>query len=272
VAHVLSFVNLKGGVGKTSCCLHLGGAFAQLGHRVLLCDNDPQSSLTAGFLGLPATRQLDPAGTIAAVYAGDDPYPEQVIRRTAFAGFDLLAGSRFAASYNVPDPHKCPYEAQARLREFLAPVRDLYDLVLIDCPPNLHLCSWAAMAAADHLVVPLQVEDFGSQGTIDVGESATLVRSVINHGLGLLGYIISMYQARRALHQAFAQKFREAHGPSVFNTSIPESVDYAEAVTAHKPITYHKPRGAAAKAIRALATEVLTRLEVGLTESGRGAA
>src|SRR5512147_3061401 len=76
---VIAAVNLKGGVGKTSCCLHLGGALAQLGRRVLLADNDPQSSLTAGFLGVHAARALDPAGTIAAVHAGDDPFPEALI-------------------------------------------------------------------------------------------------------------------------------------------------------------------------------------------------
>jgi chromosome partitioning protein len=266
---VIAAVNLKGGVGKTSCCLHLGGALAQLGRRVLLADNDPQSSLTAGFLGVQPARQLDPAGTIAAIHAGEDPYPETVIRPTAFERIDLLPGSRFAASFNVPDPHKAPFEAQARLRDFLAQVRNQYDLVIIDCPPNLHMASWSAMAAADALLVPLQVEDFGSQGTIDVSESAALVRSVINLDLGLLGYLISMYQGRRALHQAFAQKFRAVHGPAVFDTTIPESVDYAEAVTALKPIGFHKPKGAAAKAVKALAEEVLARLAAAAGESER---
>ena len=95
---VVSAINLKGGVGKTSSCLHLAGALALLGRRVLAVDNDPQASLTAGFLGPEAARQLDHAGTVAAVYDGSDPLPGTVIRPTGFEGIDLLAGSRLAAS------------------------------------------------------------------------------------------------------------------------------------------------------------------------------
>jgi chromosome partitioning protein len=268
---VIAAVNLKGGVGKTSCCMHLGGALAQLGRRILLVDNDPQSSLTAGFMGLHAARALDPAGTIAAVHAGDDPFPEAVIQPTGFERIDLLPGSRFAAASNVPEPHKAPFEAQVRLREFLAQVRPGYDLVLIDCPPNLHLCSWSAMAAADALLVPLQLEDFGSQGTIDVGESAAMVRSVINPGLVLLGYVVSMFQLRRTVHQAFMETFREAHGDTVFKSVIPEAAEYAEAVTKKTPVVYYKPRGAAAKAVKALAEEVLERLAADAARAGEAA-
>src|SRR3954470_6060095 len=153
---VIAAVNLKGGVGKTSTVLHLCGALALMGRRVLAVDADPQSSLTAGFMGIDEARALDPSLTIAAVLAGDDPYPEAVIRPTPFAGISLLAGSRHAVGFNVPNPHMLPYEDQARLRDFLGLVRANYDVILVDCPPNLHACSWAAMAAADHLLVPVQ--------------------------------------------------------------------------------------------------------------------
>src|SRR4051794_7990460 len=103
---VVAAINLKGGVGKTSSCLHLAGALVLTGRRVLAVDNDPQSSLTNGFLGPEAARRLAPAETLAAVYDGSDPLPGAIIRPTRFAGLDLLAGSRYAASYNVPDPHR----------------------------------------------------------------------------------------------------------------------------------------------------------------------
>src|SRR5215471_16579910 len=130
-------LNQKGGVGKTSTCYHLGGTLAQLGRRVLLVDNDPQASLTQGFLGPQATRQLEPAETIAAAYA-QEAIPDQVIRPAGVAGVDLLAGSRHAASYNVPDAHDADWSTQTALREFIADVGSRYDVVLIDCPPNLH--------------------------------------------------------------------------------------------------------------------------------------
>lgn len=256
---IISFVNLKGGVGKTSLSMHLGGALAQLGRRVLLVDNDPQASLTAGFLGPSAARRLDPSGTIAAVLGGQDPFPEAVIQPSGFPGIDLLPGSRFAASFNIPDPHLAAYEEQVRLRDFLAPIEG-YDPVIVDCPPNLHLCSWAAMAAADRILVPVMPEDFGAQGTFDVLESAALAKSIVNPDLAILGFVVSMYRAKQTVHRLYVDRLRAAHGDEVFEAMIPASVDFVEAVTALKPAAFHKPRGAAAKAARAVAEELLTRL------------
>src|SRR3954449_12862347 len=90
---VVTMLNQKGGVGKTSCTHHLAGTLAQSGRRVLLIDNDPQSSLTQGLWGPVVARQIDPASTVAAVYAGDFPYPEQVIHPTGITGIDLIPGS-----------------------------------------------------------------------------------------------------------------------------------------------------------------------------------
>jgi len=269
---VVSAINLKGGVGKTSICLHLAGALALLGKRILAVDNDPQSSLTAGFLGAQPTRQLDPASTVAAVYAGDDPLPGAVIRPSGFERIDLLAGSRFAVGANIPLPHKAPHADQIRLRDFLDQVSESYDIVLIDCPPNLHMASWAAMAASDAFIVPVQPEDFGAQGTQDVIESAAGVRAVINPGLALAGYVVSMYQARRAVHQAYVEHLRASHGDAVFATVIPMASEFAEAVTARRPVGFHKPKGAAAAAIRAVAEELAARLAKGVTAAGGGRA
>ena len=197
---VITLLNQKGGVGKTSCTHHLSGTFAQMGRRVLLLDADPQSSLTQGWWGPVATRQLDPAATIAAVLRGDRPHPEQVIHPTGLAGVDLVPGSRAATSFNTPDPHRADPEVQGFLRAFLDEAAAGYDLVLIDCPPNLHLCSWAALAASDFLIVPLQPEDYGAQGIADVLESLARVRAA-GYPVVLLGYLITMCSPRRTLHQ-----------------------------------------------------------------------
>lgn len=269
--HVLASINLKGGVGKTSCCFHLCGEFARLGLRTLAVDNDPQSSLTAGFFGPQAARDLDPATTIAAVHAGVDPHPEIVLRGTGFDRLTLLAGSRHAARFNLPEPNLAPYENQARLRDFLADLQGRFDIVVIDNPPTLSLASWTAMAAADAMLVPVQPEDWGAQGTTDVIESAAAVRAVINPALGEPWYVVSMLQARRAVHQAFVDQLRASFGPAVLGPMIPAAVDYVEAVVQRRPIGHHKPKGAPARVTRAVAEELLQRLAAGTAGAGEAA-
>ncbi len=269
---IVSALNQKGGVGKTSTCFHLAGTLAQLGRRVLLVDADPQSSLTQGFLGPSQTRQLDPVETIAGVLAGD-ALPSQAVRSTGLAGVDLVAGSRLAASANVPDPHLADWPAQVALRDFLAEVRDGYDLVLIDCPPNLHLCSWTALVAADALVVPVMPEDFGAQGLADVQESVARVLAGPNPSLVLAGYLITMISPRRTVHQIYEERLRATYGEDVFETRIPESVDFVEAIARRQPVAQYKARGAGAKAIKALVEELDRRLSERLdAREERGAA
>jgi chromosome partitioning protein len=263
---VVTMLNQKGGVGKTSTCHHLAGTLAQLGRRVLLVDNDPQASLTQGFWGPLATRQLDPAETLAGVYAGDEPFPAQVIKPTSIPGIDLVPGSKRATRYNVPEPHEAPAESQARLREFLADVRDGYDLVLIDCPPNLHLCSWAALVSSDHLIVPLKPEDYGAQGIIDVQESVALVLAGPNPSLRPLGYLLTMMNIRKTIHQLYEESLRNQYGPLVFTTRVVEAVDYVEALNQRKPVAQYRPKSAAARTMRALAEELESRLIHGVSQ------
>ena len=259
---VITLLNQKGGVGKTSTCHHLAGTLALRGKRVLLVDNDPQSSLTQGFWGPQVTRQLDPDRTIAALYAGALPYPDQVLQPTGVPGIDLLPGSRYATPFNLPEPQRQPGERQLAIREFLAAVDpDHYDLVLIDCPPNLHLCSWAALAACDHLIVPLQPEDYGAQGIIDVQESVDLVRAEMAVNFALMGYLITMVNPRKTLHKLYEQTLRTQFGSAVFEAMVPHATDYPEAIAARKPVAHYKPKGQAAKAMTALADEVIRRLD-----------
>jgi chromosome partitioning protein len=272
---VLTVLNQKGGVGKTSTCHHLSGTLALLGRRVLLVDNDPQASLTQGLFGPVAARGMEPAATIAAVLAGELPDPSRLIRPTGIAGVDLLPASGRAASYNVPDPHLMAWEAQVALREFLTELRDAYDLILIDCPPNLHLCSWAALVASDYVLVPLQPEDYGAQGIADVQASISRVQSGPNPSLELLGYLITMRSPRRTVHQLFEENLRSLYGEAVFRAAVPAAPEFPEAIMKRLPIAAYKPKGAPAKAIRALADELLERLGMGTIggrEQGKGAA
>lgn len=257
---VITLLNQKGGVGKTSLTHHLAGSYGLSGRRVLLIDNDPQASLSQGLLGPATTRKLDPANTLTAIYRGEDPFPEQVIRPSGIANVDLLPGGRAVNAFNRPEPQTEPYELQTVLRTFLEPLATRYDLILIDCPPNLCLCSWTALTASDYLVVPLQAEDYGAQGIVDVQESVAMVQASTNPELRLLGYVLMMFNARKTIHRAYETRLRELYGAEVFQTAIPHAADFPEAIAYRKPVQEHKPKGAAARAVRALAEELDGRI------------
>lgn len=267
---VVSLQNQKGGVAKTTTTWNLAGSLAAMGRRVLLLDNDPQSSLSQGAWGPAAVRALDPSGTIAACYRGERPFPDQVIHPSGIDGVDLVPGSGAATSFNLPDPHLLADDLQGCLRDLLEECRDRYDLVLVDNPPNLHLCSWAAMVASDFLLVPVQPEDYGAQGLADVHRSLALVRAA-GHPIALMGYVLTLVQARRAVHQAYEERLRAMYGDAVLAARVPHAVDFVEAIAQRLPVAKYKPRGASAKAIKALAEEVLARVEAGRVATGEAA-
>lgn len=260
---VVCFLNRKGGVGKTSTVHHLGGVFAQAGRRVLVVDMDPQFSLTQGLLGAKAALSLPAANTVAALFDDSlDPDPDSIIRPTAFEGLDLAPCGTSLNGYNLPDPH-LNLSLQGALALFVAEVRDRYDIVLIDCPPNLNLCSWAALLAADAAVVPLQPEDYGSQGIIHVRQFVALAAQRANPRLRLLGYLLTMVRLRLGIHVAYRQQLQAQYGDAVFAADVPDLTHFKEAITVQTPVSYYKPKSKAADAIRAVADEIVGRVVAG---------
>jgi chromosome partitioning protein len=272
---VISLLNMKGGVGKTSSCYHLAGTLAKSGLSVLLLDNDPQASLTNGFWGPEALRSLDPAESIAALY---DPrfgaIPEALVRPTGLEGIAIVPGSEALTSYNITPTAEWA-GSERGIADFLAEVRDAFDLILIDCPPNLYLCSWAALVASDHIVVPVMAEDFGSQGLAPVERSIRAVRSGPNPSLRLLGYLLTMFDKRLTVHLTYEALLREMYRDLVFTATFPRAKDYIEAVAGRTPISHYKPKSAAAKSAKVVADEMVSRLmaaeELGASDE-RGAA
>jgi chromosome partitioning protein len=268
---IVVFLNQKGGVGKSSSTHHLAGAMAATRRRVLAVDADPQSSLTQGLLGPEALDAIDPTDTIAAVLRGEDPFPDHVIRPSGIEGVDLMPGSAVANDANVPRPWEQDCAVQRRLADVLSELSPRYDLTLIDCPPTLSGCSWAALVAADGLVVPLQAEDYGAQGVRAIQDWVATVRATMNPGLRLLGYLITMFNPRLAIHKAYEARLRAAYGADVFATMIPYAADFKEAIASRQTITRYKPRGASAKMTRALADELLGRIAAAPAIEGEAA-
>ena len=258
--HVVAFLNQKGGVSKTSSCFHLSGALAKAGRRVLLVDNDPQASLTQGFFGPEATSAIPAGSSVAALYDPEsDVSPESLIIPTPIGRVSLVPGSIALADCNVP-LRLADAEALAGLRRLIESASDDFDICLIDCPPNLYSCATAALIAATHLVVPLQAEDFGSQGLAPVRAAFAAVQGGPNPALRLAGYLLAMFDKRLAVHQTYEAILRRHYGADVFESVVPRAKDFVEAVAARTPLSHHKPKGAAAKAVATLAEELLERI------------
>jgi chromosome partitioning protein len=260
MAYVIALLNQKGGVGKSSLAYHLGGTWARSGRSVLLVDNDPQASLTQGFWGPQATREIEAAASVAALYDPDQAaIPQALIRPAGVAGVAIVPGSRHLTAANMRPPGDWAW-TQFGMRDFLEEVRPAYDLVVIDNPPNLHLCSWAALAASDAIVVPLQAEDFGSQGLAPVQESIAAIQAGPNPSLRLAGYLFTMFDRRLTVHLTYQAMLREMYGEAVFASVFPRAKDFIEAVAARQPISHYRPKSAAAKATQAVAEEFLARI------------
>lgn len=257
---VVTLLNQKGGVGKSTMTFHLGGTLAKLGRRVLLVDNDPQASLTQGAIGGDAALALAAEGSLAAIYAGEPVRPEDLVRPLPFPNLDLLPNTEHSARFNLAEPHARPWAEQVALVEMMGVLAPLYDVVLVDCPPNLYLATWAALAASDALIIPVQPEDYGIQGLAAVERSINMVRATVNPRLTMLGVIVSMYGARKVVHQTYDAMLRSSYGDAVFATRVPHAVDLPEATMNHTPLPWYKPRSATAKALAALAEEVVERL------------
>ncbi len=257
----VAMLNRKGGCGKTSTCHHLAGAFAKDGRRVLLVDMDPQASLTQGIFGPQATEDLPARSTVAGLFDDSvDPDPDALIRDTPFERVRIVAGSNGLDDYNVPRPQEAG-ELQLTLRSFLKEARGTFDVALIDCPPNLSLCSWAALLAADFVVVPVQAEDYGAQGIVYIQRAFDLALAHHNPRLRLAGYLVTMFNKSLGIHSAYDHQLRALYGDQVFRATVPLAKDFKEAVAARRPVGSYKPRSAAAKAIKAVADELVERAE-----------
>jgi len=262
MAITFALVNAKGGVGKTSSCHHIGGTLAKAGRRVLLLDNDPQASLTQGLWGPDAMRAVPKASSIAALYDPDlEAIPEAIIRPTGLDNLWLVPGSEHLTRSNQTPPETWG-PSQGGIRDFVAEAGEGFDVVLIDCAPNIHLCSWAALTAADAVVVPLQAEDYGSQGLAPIQSAIAGVQAGPNPALRLAGYLFTMFDKRLAIHLAYEIRLRAMYEEDVFANAFPLAKDFKEAVAARQPISHYKPKSAAAKATKAVADELLERGEM----------
>lgn len=249
---ILSMVNVKGGVGKTTTAVNLSAAFANEGGlKTLLIDLDPQGSATFS-LGV-GQEEADPSS--ADLLLGNLPVQE-VVRQTGVDGLDLITGSMTLAGADLVLARK--HQPQRRLAHCLAPVRRHYDMVIIDCPPGLGVLSLNGLGASHACVIPVVPHDLDMEA---LNRCLTAIEEL--QGLArkptMLGILLTMVDRRTRVTEEVVEGIRHAYGRQVFRTDVPINVRLAEAPGYGKTIFDYEGWSTGAEAYRQLGGEVLKR-------------
>jgi chromosome partitioning protein len=248
---VYALANQKGGVGKTTTAVNVAACIAEAGYPTLLVDIDPQANATVG-LGVPKDTEPNVYDVLAGRADAADALHETAIERLR-----LLPASPDLAGANVELPRQPGSER--RLRDALAPVRDQFAYVLLDCPPSLGPLTVNALVAADRVIVPVQTEYFALEGLAGLLDTLQLVQRELNPRLTIAGMLLTMHDARTRLGRDVEREVREHFPALVFETVIPRNVRVGEAPSFGLPVIHHDPHCAGSDAYFELAKEVAAR-------------
>jgi chromosome partitioning protein len=251
---IVALANQKGGVGKTTTAVNLGGEFARRGMRVLLVDCDPQGNATTS-LGI-AKRAL--TATTYDVIMGLEK-PERAILSTGRTGYDLMPASEHLAGAMIE--LTTVERREWHLAEALGKIEAHYDWILLDCPPSLGLLTLNGLCAASGVLIPLQCEFLALEGLAQLKGTIDRIRDRLNAQLSIVGVVMTMYDGRTNLAQQVVEEVRRYFPQRICNILIPRSVRLSEAPSYGQLIAEYDPHSRAAQAYAALADEVLGRVE-----------
>ncbi|HEY6488683.1 MAG: ParA family protein [Terracidiphilus sp.] len=249
---ILGVVNQKGGVGKTTTAINLSACLSIEGLNILLVDCDPQANASSG-LGL---QRDDNRHSIYDVLVGSVP-AEQVILPTELKGLSILPGSKNLTGANVELANAEGREA--KLRQALEPIKEKYDLVVLDCPPALDLLTLNALVAANTLLVPMQAEYFALEGVSELISTLERVQASFNPEIRIEGVLLTMYDDRTNLAQQVTETLKDYFQGLLFKTVIPRNVRLAEAPSHGKPVALYDGRSKGTEAYFELTGEYLAR-------------
>lgn len=249
---IISVVNQKGGVGKTTTAVNLAAGIGIAGKKVLLIDADPQGNTTSGY----GISKGDGIISSYELLIGKSKI-EHAIIKTSFKNVHLVPSSINLAAAEV-DLIELEHR-EARLKLALSTVRESYDYIFIDCPPSLGLVTINALNASDTVLVPIQCEYFALEGLSQLMASVRQVKRLYNPTLEIEGIVLTMYDGRLNLTQQVVGEIKKYFANKLYKTSIPRAVRLSEAPSYGMPIQYYDKRSKGADAYNDLAKEFLKK-------------
>ena len=255
---IISLVNQKGGVGKTTTSINLSAALGKLGKKVLLIDMDPQSNATTG-LGLNSN---DFSYDIYDLITGKCEV-KNAVKKTKFQNLSIIPATINLAGIDVEFVKKMledkSFQQNSQLKMKLDEIKDNYDYIIIDCQPSLGVGTMNALVASDRVIIPVQCEFFALEGMTLLLNSIIMVQNGMNPDLRIEGVLLTMLDGRTNIGLEVIEEIRKYFKDKVFNTIIPRLVRLVEAPSHGKPINEYDPMSRATEAYANLAKEVISR-------------
>lgn len=251
---VISFSNQKGGVGKTTTAINMAAYVALNGRKVLLIDFDPQGNATSGY-GIEK-NQLNLS---CYDFLMGECQAQQVILPTMIDGLSILPCNINLAAAEAD--LVSVLQRETALRRAIAPIRDNYDYIFIDCPPSLGLITLNALCAADSVIIPIQSEFFALEGLSQLMNTIRIVKQRLNSTLTINGVVLTMYDSRTTMSKQVTEELYKYFGAKIYTVPVPRNVRLVESPSYGVPIVKHAPKCTGAAAYDALAKQFLDREE-----------
>lgn len=256
MGRMIAVANQKGGVGKTTTSINLSACLAEKGKKVLLVDMDSQGNTTSG-LGLEK-NELEK--TIYEVLREEISVEDAIVEiEDCFWNLFLIPSNRNLAGAEIE--LITSENMQYILKEKLAPIKDQYDYIILDCPPALGMLTVNAMTASDSVLVPIQCEFYALDGLSQLIYTINLIQENLNPSLEIEGVVFTMYDARTNLSLQVVENVKDNLNQNIYKTIIPRNVRLAEAPSHGLPINLYDKKSSGAEAYHLLADEVIENTE-----------